>query len=330
MREIIKTKHESCTGCNRCVRECPMETANITYQDDEGNIKVRIDNAQCIACGRCLLACRHDARRYEDDTERFFDDLKGGADISLIAAPSIRTNIPEYKRLFTHLKKLGVRRIYDASLGADICIWAYVRHIGRGGQSHLITQPCPAIVSYCEIYRHDLLPYLAPVQSPMACASIFMREHEGVPGSFAALTPCVAKTNEFADTGIAEYNVTFAKLQEHLEASGAVLPEEETGFDHYESGLGSLFPMPGGLKENLEFFMGKEIQVVEAEGFSVYRELDSYAGASEESLPDVFDVLNCRNGCNIGPACLTGRSIFDIDKVMSGSRKAAMAAARNR
>ena len=40
MKEIVTTKRELCTGCNRCVRECPMEMANITYQDENGNIKV--------------------------------------------------------------------------------------------------------------------------------------------------------------------------------------------------------------------------------------------------------------------------------------------------
>ncbi|MDR0301203.1 MAG: 4Fe-4S binding protein, partial [Treponema sp.] len=52
MIEIIKSNSHLCTGCNKCVRECPMETANITYQDEAGNIKVRIDHNKCIACGR--------------------------------------------------------------------------------------------------------------------------------------------------------------------------------------------------------------------------------------------------------------------------------------
>ena len=59
--EIIKSRNNLCTGCNRCVRECPMETVNVTYQDEEGNIKVKIDLDKCIACGRCVSACKHDA-----------------------------------------------------------------------------------------------------------------------------------------------------------------------------------------------------------------------------------------------------------------------------
>ena len=320
MKEIIKTKHDLCTGCNRCVRECPMETANITYQDEFGKIKVIIDYEKCVACGRCITACKHDARYYEDDTERFFDDLKNGTPISLMSAPAIRTNIPEYKRLFTYLKQLGVNKIYDVSLGADLCIWGYVRYCEKNNAKPIITQPCPVIVTYCEMYRPDLLEYLAPVQSPMASLAVYMKEYEGITDNIVALSPCVAKTHEFEGTGLSEYNVTFAKLCEYLEKNNIELPVEETGFDHYECGLGSLFPMPGGLKENIEFFTGKSLSIDKAEGNDVFEKLNIYASTPEESLPRVFDVLNCGEGCNIGTACTHSANVFEINRKMDKNR----------
>jgi len=102
--ELIKTKLDLCVGCNRCVRVCPLETANITYQDDAGKIKVEINHDMCVTCGRCISACRHEARYYIDDTERFFKDLAKGVPISLIVAPAIRTNIPDWHELMTYLK----------------------------------------------------------------------------------------------------------------------------------------------------------------------------------------------------------------------------------
>ena len=323
MRNVIQSKHDLCTGCNRCVRECPMETANITYQDEDGNIKVSVDHEKCIACGRCITACKHDARSYEDDTDRFFNDLKDGVPISLISAPAIRTNIPEYKRLFTYLKQLGIRKIYDVSLGADICIWGYVRYCEKPDAQPIITQPCPVIVTYCEKYRQDLLPYLAPVQSPMASLAIYMKEYEGVSDRIVALSPCVAKTIEFEATGLSDYNVTFPKLLEYLDKNNIKLPEEETEFDHYECGLGSLFPMPGGLKENIEFFTGKTLSIDRAEGQSVYEKLDSYVSTPKDALPKVFDVLNCDEGCNMGTACLHSSNFFEINRRMDGNRELA-------
>ncbi|MCL2100674.1 MAG: 4Fe-4S binding protein, partial [Fibromonadales bacterium] len=128
MKNVIKNYTDTCVGCNRCIRVCPIEEANVAFKDSDGKIKVTIDDSKCIACGSCLPACDHGSRHYQDDTKRFFNDLKAGAPISVFAAPAIRINFKEYGRLFTWLRSLGVRKIYDVSLGADICTWAHIRY----------------------------------------------------------------------------------------------------------------------------------------------------------------------------------------------------------
>ena len=320
MKEIMQSKNDLCTGCNRCVRECPMETANRTFLDENDSIKVEIDNDKCIVCGWCISACKHDARDFEDDTGRFFEDLAKGAHISLMVAPAIRTNIPEYKQLFTYLKRLGVRQIYDVSLGADISIWGHVKYVERKMPLPIITQPCPAIVTYLETYQQDLLPMLSPVHGPVGCAAIYMKRYKNISDRIALLSPCIAKKNELDDTGLGEYNITFSKLAEYLEKNDVILPLEETQFDHEQSGLGSLFPMPGGLKENIEFFVGNKLHIEKAEGFVVYEKLEEYAKTPKELLPDIYDVLNCAEGCNVGPAALQELNVFKIGKTMNARR----------
>ncbi|MCL1897007.1 MAG: response regulator, partial [Clostridiales bacterium] len=80
-------------------------------------------------------------------------------------------------------------------------------------------------------------------------------------------------------------------------------------------------PMPGGLKENIEFFMGKKLRILKAEGYDVYQKLNRYAEIPENMLPQIFDVLNCIEGCNVGPAGSHDRSVFEIDKTMNSKRK---------
>ena len=323
MRGLINNDTSVCVGCNRCIRACPVDEANIAYIDN-GTIKVRIDSSKCIACGACVEACKHESRGFSDDTEKFFDDLRQGVRISMFAAPAGRVNFKEYGKLFTFLRKQGVRFIYDVSLGADICTWAHIRYIQKNSPGPLITQPCPAIVNYILMYHQDLIPKLSPVHSPMLCTAVYMKKYCGITDELAVLSPCIAKANEFESTGgLVRYNVTFKKLIEYLQKNNVVLPREESGFDHPDASLGGLYSMPGGLKENVEFYLGKTLRIDKSEGQNVvYKAIDEYAHKSKEYLPAIFDVLNCQEGCNMGTACEQKDAFFEINKKMDDTRKA--------
>ncbi len=324
MREIIKTDTSKCEGCNRCVRVCPVSEANIAYVEG-GNVKVRIDPEKCISCGACLKVCQHEARSYTDDTESFFRDLEKGTEIALIVAPAIRSNFENWESLLAWLKTKGVSRIYDVSLGADICTWAHIKYIRENEPGPIITQPCPAIVGYVEKYRPELVKNLSPVHSPMLCTAIFAREQLGSGCRIAALSPCVAKKIEFEDTNIIDYNVTFKKLSEYIARRGIRVPEADFRFDNISASLGRIYSMPGGLKENIEFYLGKAVRVDKSEGQSkVYRDIDKFAYETEENLPAVFDVLNCEDGCNGGTGCSEGFSVFKINSSMDKQRHIGM------
>jgi len=324
VRKIIHVIHEKCVACNQCIRSCPVEEANIVREIDD-KIVVEIDYDKCIACGSCLLACHHGARHYEDDTERFFADLKRGERISMFVAPAAKANFNDLGRVLTWLRELGVDKIYDSSLGADICVWAHVQHIRKNGKKPLISQPCPSIVKYILTHRTDIAEHLSPVHSPMLCTAIYMRKYENVQSKIAALSPCVAKIGEFESTGMVEYNVTINNVYDYIERNFIDLPETPSDFDHCEAGFGGLFPMPGGFKENIELYIEKTERVDELSGVhEVYKALDEYAAQSPDKLPAIFDVLNCMGGCNSGTGCRQDVDMFDINTRMNKIRVAAI------
>ena len=320
-KSTIETNIEKCLGCNRCTRICPVETANHTFLDENGDIKVAINNVDCIACGSCISVCENNARYYVDDTERFFEDLEKGEQISLIIAPSFQTNFSNWKRLLKLFRNKGVESIYDASLGADICIWAHLRYIEKYKPGPMISQPCAAIVSYCEKARAELIDYLSPINSPIGCTATYMRKYEGVNGKIAAVTPCIAKSIEFETVGNVSYNVTFKKLLEYLEKHKLSIPREEGYFNHSDSGLGAIFPMPGGFKNNIDFFTKSKKRIDRAEGSQVYRLLNTYAETDDKYLPEIFDILNCSAGCNMGPAGIKCDNEFMLKNAMEDKRK---------
>jgi Fe-S-cluster-containing dehydrogenase component len=290
----------------------------------DGTMKVFINYERCIACGSCIYACHHGVRDYEDDTLAFINDLERGANISLIAAPANRIS-DTGGRLLTWLKRKGVKKIYDVSLGADICTWGHIRLIEKDNPKSVITQPCPAIVNYIQKFEHGLLSCLSPVHSPMLCTAIYMKQYAGISDSIAALSPCIAKAHEFDATQSVKYNVTLKKLNEYVLRNNIELPLESTGFDHDESAFGRLYSMPGGLRENMQFYFGGSLRVDQAEGTDiVYEALKTFAETSQNCLPTVFDVLNCAEGCNLGTGIDHECNRFEAGKVMDDNRKKVM------
>ncbi|MDR2800555.1 MAG: methyl-accepting chemotaxis protein [Desulfovibrio sp.] len=322
MRLPITTNTEKCAGCNRCISCCPIEEANVAYVE-AGKGKVRIDTAKCIGCGACVEACPHDSRSYVDDTERFFEDLERGTPISAFCSPAARIGLERLPNILAWLRSKKVRKIYDVSLGAAICAWAYIRFIQKKKPGPIIAQACPAVVDYILMHRNDLLPRLAPIHSPMLCTAIYMRKCQGISDRLAAISPCIAKSSEFSETGgIVSYNVTFAQLEEYIKKHGIVLPETEGGFDNPDFELGVLHPIPGGIKENMRFSPEKNLRVDKSEGpDTVYKALNEYAKADIDDLPDVFDALNCLQGCNLGTGCAHRRNPFSINASLSEERR---------
>ena len=67
--------NEKCQGCNRCISVCPVLTANYSVPSNSGQ-RIEVHSENCINCGACFDACEHQARSFQEDTERFFEDLK--------------------------------------------------------------------------------------------------------------------------------------------------------------------------------------------------------------------------------------------------------------
>ena len=309
--ELIYT-NDLCTGCNKCVRSCPVLTANIATQEGY----VTVDPDKCIVCGRCFDVCPHEARDYYDDTDRFFEDLASGKKISVILAPAFLANYPkEYQRVLGYLKSKGVSHICSVSFGADITTWGYLKYITEHKFFGGISQPCPAVVTYVEKYIPELIPRLMPVHSPMMCTAIYMKKYMQVTDEIAFISPCIAKKLEITDPncgGYVSYNVTFEKMMKYI---GNDYEGCEPYTDELEYGLGSLYPMPGGLRENVEHFLGKEQVVRQVEGeHEAYEYLRSYAKRIQQNkeLPFMVDILNCAKGCLYGTATDSKRGPDDV------------------
>ncbi len=311
--------NEKCVGCNKCINVCSAMGACIsTPSDESGHSRINVDPNRCIGCGACFDVCEHGAREFNDDTDRFFDDLASGKEISVLIAPAFKANYPdEYEKVLGGLKALGVRRFINVAFGADITTWGYIKCIEEYGFTGGISQPCPAVVTYIEKYIPGLIPRLFPVQSPLMCAAIYARKNMKIRDRFAFISPCIAKKLEIEDPenkGLVDYNVTFCHLMDRMRKDDLF---GEPVKDEVEYGLGSIYPMPGGLKEHAKWFLGDDAFIRQIEGErQMYDYLRSHAPSIiDREIPFTFiDALNCKDGCLCGTA--TEPELSSTDKAL--------------
>ncbi|MGN1341112.1 MAG: methyl-accepting chemotaxis protein [Oscillospiraceae bacterium] len=305
---MVRVIEDKCIGCNACIRTCPVVIAN-KY---DGNV-VHVNTDACIQCGECVRHCLHGAREYIDDIDRLFDDLSRGKRISLVVAPAIKTAMDgKWRHVLQWLKSKGVNEVYDTAFGADICTYMHLEYLKRKPDARLVSQPCAAIMNYVEKHKPALIPHMSPVHSPMLCAAIYVRKYLNNTDTLVGLSPCIAKGDEFQNTGFISYNVTFKKLNEYIEEHNVKFP---TGRSEFEWSAcrgfdGAFYPIPGGLKECLKVH-APDLLVTTSEGVQkVYADFDAYLAVPEARRPQVYDVLSCEFGCNSGAGAADNFSQF--------------------
>ncbi len=320
LAQVITVDEESCVNCHACIAACPVK-----YCNDGSGDSVRVNPDMCIACGNCLDACTHDARKFIDDFDLFLNDLNRGEKIIAIVAPSIVASFPEtYLNLNGWLKSLGVEFIFDVSFGAELTVKSYVDHIVENNPKTMIAQPCPAIVTYIELYKPELIKHLAPADSPMLHSIKTIQNHypEYRDHKVAVVSPCMAKKREFSETGIGDYLLAIKSIDNYLKNNDLNLVDYDAlEFDNPKAERAVLFSSPGGLLKTAERMVpeiSERSRKIEGVG-SIYEYLESLPEIIEKDIsPLIVDCLNCEFGCNAGPVTLArGKSVDEIEHYVS-------------
>lgn len=312
---VIHVDKDKCVNCHACIAVCPVKTCN-----NGSGAYVNVHADSCIGCGRCLAACTHGARYSTDDFACFMEAVARREKIVAVVAPSVVSNLPEhYLRLNGWLKSLGVSAVFDVSFGAELCAKSYAAFIRRCSPQVVIAQPCPAIVTYIQVHHPELRQYLAPVDSPMVHTMKMVRAYfpQYSEHKIAVISPCPAKKREQVETGYGDYNITYFSIGKHLLSSGTDLNEyPEESYETPTPDTAVLFPQPRGLVKTLERWLpGVEERARTIEGqdavYSYLAALPEMIRKHQATVPLLIDCLNCKSGCNCGPAALASRREID-------------------
>jgi signal transduction histidine kinase/iron only hydrogenase large subunit-like protein len=303
MGGIVTTIGEKCKRCYTCVRHCPAKAIMV----QEGRAKVLPE--RCVACGNCIRVCSQKAKRLQTDDLVVTRGMIGaGEQVVACFAPSFPAVFPEVRprQLVQAARRLGFARVMEVAMGAELVAHAYRKLLQENGdRGPMITTPCPALVGYVEKHLPGLLPYLAPIVSPMVALGRLIKRRLMPGAKVVFIGPCLAKKIEAKDEnleGEVDAVLTFQEFREWLEEERVEvgsLPERE--FDGPHPAIGRIFPVSGGLLRTSA--MEADVlddDIVVTEGVDRITDLLRQMDNDHQVGAKFFDLLFCE-GCISGP-----------------------------
>ncbi len=293
--QLVFTLKDRCRVCYTCVRECPVKAIRIA------NGQAEVIDKRCIGCGNCVKVCSQNAKIFLKAIDQVNELLVSSEKVIAIIAPSFPaefSEIKDYKILVGILKKIGFDYVSEVSFGADIVALKYSEILSQTKEEGIISSDCPAIAFYIEQYHPDLVPYLAPIVSPMVAMARIVKQKYGNDIKIVFIGPCIAKK---AESDEVDEVITFRELREIFEMNNIDTNTiEACDFDPPYSGKGAIFPISRGLLQTTNISENiYEGNVIVADGRVDFREA---VKEFENGLIRSNNLeLLCCEGCIMGP-----------------------------
>lgn len=288
----IMLEFSKCIKCGRCLQVC-QEKQNVwalsflergihTRMAPAGDIALA--ESPCIRCGQCSAHCPTGAIVENDEIGTVWEALRDPKKFCTVQiAPSVRVALGEAfgyppgtdltRKIYTALRRLGFRAVFDTNFAADLTIIEeaaeFVERFTTGSAPlPLITSCCPAWVDYMEKRFSDFIPNFSTAKSPQqmmgVLAKTYFAEATGIDPAIiyqVSIMPCTAKkfelerTDEMYASGHKDVDValTTRELARMIKQSGVDfrnLPDGEADsiLGTY-SGAGLIFGNTGGVME---------------------------------------------------------------------------------
>ena len=303
--------NDRCVACNHCVHVCPAVGANVS-SNDGSRISIDVSDKNCIHCGTCIRSCAHRARDYKDSLDEMLHDISRGTQVSVIVDPTfIVAYGMEYARhVFGYLRSIGVKGIYDGSIGGDISLFCHIKYLREnmdetGHCDRFYAHTCPGFSNYISRYSPRGLDSFIPVQLPGVCAAIYYRKYRKVNDRFAYLSPCTAVYDEFSSYNTGRninYLVGISNLLQYIGQKD--IREFDAGFDCEYNGMGRAICENDAFAFIVSRYFSPKLLFKSRAGID--SKLESVLKANQSSNvdghPAMVSIDLCRTGCIDGPA----------------------------
>lgn len=322
---MITVDENLCTGCNRCIRECPEKSCNISFIKDN-KTKVVVDNDRCFSCAACVPTCPTKARQFVDDTESFFEALKKGEKITIISSTGLFLNFENGPKLLGYIKSLGGQDFIDLKVGASIEVWATLKHLRANPEIRsLIGGVCNSVTQYIRKHVPNALDNISPIADTYNATAIFAKKHLKTGRKVCNLSPCVSRYDDAKERKLIDYNVTMQGLYNYLKKNNIDYSKfEPIGLNDYGLTAQVFFKSLAGLPECIQHEY-KEATVKDITGVnSIYPYLKEYGRRLDEEkiVPKWLELHSCENGCSVGSGTIKERVNYsDFEAFIEGLKR---------
>ena len=245
--EIIDFKATKCKHCYKCVRYCEVKA--IQVKDERAVIMPD----KCILCGHCLKICPQSAKTLRSDLDMVKGLIRAGHRVVVSIAPAYM-GLLKYKtigQVRDALMRLGFEDVRETSEGAAFVTAEYTKLLQEHRMENIITTCCPSANDLVEIYYPELVPYLAPVVSPMIAHGKLLKEELGRDVKVVFLGPCIAKKKESRDPrhdSCIDAVLNFNDINQWLEEEEIVIEDcEDKPFTKFDPKVNRLYPVSNGV-----------------------------------------------------------------------------------
>lgn len=244
---IIDFKATKCKHCYKCVRNCEVKA--IMIKDERAEIMPD----KCILCGKCMQVCPQSAKTLVSDLNTVKGYIANHIPTVVSIAPSYM-GLLKYKtigQVSAALRKLGFTDVRETSEGAAMVTAEYARLLEEGEMETIITTCCPSVNDLIEIYYPQLVPYMAPIVSPMIAHGKMLKEEMGPNVKVVFLGPCIAKKKEAGDVrhdSCIDAVLNFNDINRWLNEEEITIEDcEDIPFRHLDPKVNRLYPVTNGV-----------------------------------------------------------------------------------
>jgi len=234
---------ELCVACLACVRVCPSDAVAVEDQ------KVWIVDEACTRVGLCLPACPHEAIIAVGDATRALEFALSRKAVLILSVESAAWFYPATpEQVVNACYAAGFGTVHRGVLGDELVAKEYLDlwTEEEWGSGTVIRSTCPVIVETIKNHYPELIPYLAPVATPIEAEARYLKAMYGEDTPIVYAGVCLTEGGEDVDAAI-----TLAELEGILKKRGLRVQDQPLFYSRIPEERRRYWSTAGGLPLDL-------------------------------------------------------------------------------